>query len=321
MREKARHGELLAELFRLRGSEFAKCWWPVDSCSNQAIRAHSVQNARAFDLLCEEGHVIAPVLRLRAGNGPDISLERVGRNRATTFLGLCSIHDQQLFAPIEKHALDIHDQRHQFLLAYRATYYETHATAAAAVLLQSGYRKTTDLGINPHDAPSRAGMAAVERMVVSYETWKYKSILDEAYLEGRFDALEHDLLELRVNRPTIAASVLFSLDDVERGDDVVRVCLTVLPVEPTLTYALLSYLPQDAALARASLTRVLDSHGNYQQYELSRRLLNHGQNFVLAPSFVASWSATRLETVTDLFRRTIFHNDLDFDDPGLTLFE
>jgi len=114
-----------------------------------------------------------------------------------------------LFAPIEKRGLDIRDRQHQFLLAYRAAYYETHATASTAVLVQSGYRKTTDLGINPRDAPSRAGMAALERMVVAYETWRYKSILDEAYLEGRFDALEHDLLELSVNRPTLAASVLF----------------------------------------------------------------------------------------------------------------
>ena len=158
-------------------------------------------------------------------------------------------------------------------------------------------------------------------MVVAYETWRYKSILDEAYLEGRFDALEHDLLELSVNRPTLAASVLFSLDDVERGDDVVRVCLTVLPIEPTRTYALLSYLPDDAALARASLARVLDTGGSYQQYELSRRILNHAQNFVLAPTFVASWSATRVETITDSFRRTVFHNDFVFDDPVLTLFE
>lgn len=321
MRDKAKQMELVAEMFRLRGSEFAKCWWPAEQCPNPAIRAHSVQNAVALDLLSEEGHVIAPVLRLSVETGPDISLERVGRNRATTFLGLCSNHDEQLFAPIEKSALNVHNPTHQFLLAYRAAYYETHATAAAAVVLQSGYRKSTDLGINPRDEPSRAGMAAVERMVMAYETWKYKSILDEAYLEDRFDALEHDLITLRVSRPTLAASVLFSLDDVVRDDDVVRVCLTIIPVEPTVTYALLSYLPEDAGLARASLARVLESEGLYQRYELSRRILNHGQNFVLAPSFVGSWSAARLETITDLFKRTVFHNDFEFDDLGLTLFE
>lgn len=260
MRGESQHKELVAELFRLRGGEFAKCWWPADSCVNSAIRAHSVQNANVLDLLSEDGHVITPVIRLGAGARPDISLERVGRSRATTFLGLCSKHDEQLFAPIEKRALDVRDRQHQFLLAYRAVYYETHATAAAAVLVQSGYRKTTDLGINPNDTPSRAGMAAVERMMMAYETWKYKSILDEAYLEGRFDAMEHDIIELHVTRPTLAASVLFSLDDVEGRDDVVRVCLTVLPIEPTRTYALLSYLPHDAALARASLAARGGSH-------------------------------------------------------------
>lgn len=321
MPSKSQEKELVAELFRLRGREFAKCWWPADSCAAPAIRAHSVQNASALDLLAEDGHVVTPVLRLGAGARPEISLERVGRSRASTFLGLCAKHDEQLFAPIEKRGLDVHDLQHRFLLAYRAAFYETHATAAAAVLVQSGYRKTTELGINPSDEPSRAGMAAVERMAISYETWNYKSVLDKAHVQGRFDALEHDLVELRVARPTLAASVLFSLDDVEGPDDVVRVCLTVVPTLPTRTYALLSYLPHDAALARAALSRVLNSGGEYQKYELSKRILNHAQNFVLHPAFVASWSAKRLATISDLFRRTIFRNELDFDDPDLTLFE
>jgi hypothetical protein len=321
MRDEVREKELLAELFRLRGVEYAKCWWPVEVCTEPAIRAHSVQNATALDLLSEDGHVIAPVVRLHAGARPDVTLERVGRNRATTFAGLCSAHDHKLFAPMEKAVLNLQDVHHRFLLAYRATYYETHATAAAAAVVQAGYLKSADLGITPRDVPSRAGMFSVERMIVAYETWKYKSRLDEAYLEERFDALEHDLLELRVNRPTLAASVLFALDDVDRGDDVVRVCLTILPVSDTLTYALLSYLPEDAPLARASLTRVLDSQGSYQKYELSRRLINHAQNFVLAPSFVRSWSSKRKETITDLFKRTVFLNDFAFDDPDLTLFE
>lgn len=321
MRDEAKRMELVAEIFRLRGTEFAKCWWPEQPCANSAIRAHSVQNAVALDLLSEEGHVIAPVLRLGLETGPDISLERVGRNRATTFLGLCASHDEQLFAPIEKSALNFGNPTHRFLLAYRAVYYETHAAATAAVVVQSGYRRSTELGISPRDEPSPAGMAAVERMVAAYETWKYKSVLDEAYLARRFDALEHDLITLRVSRPTLAASVLFSVDDVVRGDDIVRVCLTVIPVEPTLTYALFSYLPDDAGLARASLSRVLQSDGAYQQYELSRRLLNHAQNFVLAPSFVGTWPAARLEAITTLFKRTLFQNDFDFDDPHLALFE
>lgn len=321
MNDEAKHKELLAELFRLRGAEFAKCWWPVDKCPEPAIRAHSIQNATALDLLCEDGHVIAPVVRLNAGAAPDVTLERVGRNRATTFAGLCASHDQDLFAPIEKGVLNLDDPQHRFLLAYRAAYYETHATAAAAVVVQSGYLKSTDLGINPRDLPSRSGMFAVQRMIVAYETWRYKSRLDEVYLEGRFNALDHDLLELSVKRPTLAASALFSLDDVDRGDDVVRICLTILPITATLTYALLSYLPEDAPFARASLARVLESHGTYQQYELSRRLINHAQNFVLAPSFVASWSPKRLSTITDLFKRTVFENDFEFHDPDLTLFE
>jgi hypothetical protein len=75
--------ELLDSLFAIKGSTFAKCFWPV-GCQKPAIRAHSVQNATALSLLEEKGHLITPTIRLDARRGPIIDLNKVGRNRATT---------------------------------------------------------------------------------------------------------------------------------------------------------------------------------------------------------------------------------------------
>ena len=315
-----RRKELLNSVFQLRGSEFSRCLWPDMSCTQPAIRAHSVQNATALDLLAEDGHVIAPVLRLSARTGPRIELRRVGRNRATTFAGLCATHDQEIFAPIETTSLDLSEVEHRFLLAYRATFYELHSTLRAGAMTQAGYLESARLGLSPRDQPSPIGMFAVTRMMLAWHTWQYKAHLDLAYLENKYDSLEHDLIELTVTKPTVAASALFSLDDVERGDDIVRVCITVLPVAKERTVALLSYLPGDAGRARLALDRVLSTKGPYQQYELSRRLINHCENFVLAPSFVESWSKDRRQLVIDLFTRTLGKNDLDFEDERLTLF-
>ena len=42
-----------------------------------------------------------------------------GIRQASTFTGYCAYHDDELFAPIEKRALQV-NEHHAFLLAYRA---------------------------------------------------------------------------------------------------------------------------------------------------------------------------------------------------------
>lgn len=307
-------------MFRLKAAEFPRCFAAPPPCRNPGIRAHSVQNARCLDLIVVDGHLVSPTIRLDAAKGPLVELARVGRKQATTFSGLCAKHDRDIFAPIETANLDPENPEHRFLLAYRTTFYEVHATCAAAWQIQMGYQKRTELGFDPKDQPSRAGMVAVDRMIVAYETYRYKEHLDRAFLEGDFAILDHDMIMLQVARPTVASSALFSLDHLLRGDDVVRVCLTILPLEPERTVVLFSYLRADAPLARGELARVLTSSGAHQKYELSRRLLNNCHNFALSPRYVASWSTAKRRVITDFYVRTVLHDDLEFEDPDLLLF-
>ena len=273
-----------------------------------------------MDLLAVDGHVVAPTMRFQLPRPPLIDFTRVGRNQATTFLGLCHKHDREVFAPIETKPLDTGDPEHLFLLAYRAVYFEVHATCAAAWMLQLGYQKRVELGYDPRDEPSPAGMLAVGRMAIAYDTYQYKELLDSAFSRNDFGALRHDVFIHDVDRPTVAACVLFSLDDLWNGSDVVRVCLNILPLDIHRTAIVLSYIQPDAGFARAELSAVLHSHGTSQRYEVSRRLLNHSQNFVLAPDYFASWPDSKRTTVLDYFRRTAIHNDLAYENQDLYLF-
>lgn len=302
----------------MRRSGFEKCFWPI-GCPNPAIRAHSVQNATALSLLEEDGHLIAPTIRIDAEVGPRIDLAKVGRHRATTFAGLCGKHDREAFAPIEVGQLDLQDPEHRFLLAFRATFYEVHATASAGVMLQSGYMKRVELGLDPKGRPSPAGVFATGRLMVAWQTWVYMSHLYEAYTARQFDAVVHDLRLVSVQSPTLAASALFSLSSRKHSDGA-RVCLTVLPVSKTQTAVLLSYTTREAKEARRQLKKLLRANESTFKHELSRRLLNHCANFVLSPSYVASWTQTKRQVVVDLFVRTTFQNDLAFDHPDLNLF-
>ena len=251
-----------------------------------------------LDLLAVDGHVVAPTMRIGAKTGPQFALSRVSRNRATTFVGLCAEHDRKIFAPIETELVDLYNPEHLFLLAYRATLFETHATAAKGWLIQMGYQERVRLGLDPKNAPSLPGLLATEHLMVAYETFQYKLCFDEPYLLREFDAVEHDVMLLDVKRPTLAASALFSIDNVRRGDDVVRACLTVLPITRVQTAVILSYLRADAQLARQELADVLQADMASLPFAVSRRLLNNCQNCALSPEYVHGWPLGKQEAIT-----------------------
>jgi hypothetical protein len=303
--------------FRHAKATYSRCFAPGVDCSEDAIRAHSVQNAAHLGLLEREGHVVAIGRRYEVA-GPRVVFDDVGRNTATTFAGLCSAHDTQLFREIETRPINVQSSEHLFLLAYRAVLRELHAACAAASMIQSSYIERLHAGVEPRNQPTPLAVYATQRMAASYETYLYKSKFDEAFLNGNFQALEHDVLNFQVP-PSIAAAALFGLNGTPVGDDIARVCLTVLPVTPEETVAVFSYLRRDATSARAEMNRVLNARGAHQAYELSRVLLNYCENFVIAPAAFDEWTQEKRGAILSLFTRTIFEVDFDVESEHLLL--
>ena len=56
--------EGLNQLFRSAKWKFEKCLEPHMTCAKKPIRAHSIQNARVFDLLSHKNHVLMFRLKL-----------------------------------------------------------------------------------------------------------------------------------------------------------------------------------------------------------------------------------------------------------------
>ena len=86
-----------------------------------------------MDLLARDGHVKALGKRIDKKMGPVIRFEDIGRNQATTFTGFCSLHDSEIFKPIDSNTFRPTDPEHLFLTAYRAVAKELHSTMEAAV--------------------------------------------------------------------------------------------------------------------------------------------------------------------------------------------
>ena len=69
-------------------SKLDVCLWPANECEKDAIRAHSVQNKKVLEQLCENNHVVMPRFKISANKIPEFFFDSVGRNKATTFTGL-----------------------------------------------------------------------------------------------------------------------------------------------------------------------------------------------------------------------------------------
>lgn len=296
-----------------------RCWAAGGNCSHAAIRAHSVQNARYIDLLEQRGHVVEFTIDF-SGSQPEGRFREKGRNRATTFAGLCGRHDSDIFRPIDTNTLDLADPEHLFLLAYRAVLREMHACAAVGVNNQRLYQRFVGAGRLPGDQPSPLGMFAVQRLMVAYETHLYQAAFDKAHAESQFDSFDHDVIILDGVRPSVGAAGLFSLEGIEVDGDAVRAALTVLPVSMSRTVAVLSYTLRDAEVMRPKLAGVLKTEGQEQQLALSQILLNSCENFVLAPAFFSSWGEEKRQAVSSYFMRTIFSDSLTERDEHLGLF-
>jgi hypothetical protein len=309
----------LRALFQIRKRTFERCL-AVPACEKPAIRAHSIQNARVLDLLAVENHVYAPEVTMDSERGPQVSIARVGRNDATTFTGLCAEHDARFFAAIDKAPLDVASDEHRFLLAWRAAFFESHATGVVVQQTQAAYQKRVEFGLDPSDEPSPAGLHAVSAMCNAWQVYRWRVDLDLAYHEARLPLLCHESLVLDVRAPTVAAAGLFSVGTRRNPNDLRCVTLNILPLSRTRTWVLFSFKPGDRREARKALRRVLDAPAHNLKYQVSRLLLQRCQNFVLSPAFAEMWSPERKRSVVSFFERTLWETECAFDSPDLQLF-
>ena len=281
-----------------------RCLEPSETCTNPAIRAHSVQNAAVMDLLHRAGHVKVLTHDFHKANSFALNWRDVGRNLATTFEGFCSTHDAALFAPIDTRALDVTDREQLFLYAYRAVAKELHALMEATARTQILYQQRVEAGIDTGNEPEPAGMFALEQGMNMYSTYEYKSVLDQALEKRQFEILDHQIVRLTPQSPAIAASVFFDLDTRRYQEEPPRAALNIFPVSKDETVAVFSFTDADAEPAREYIGDILASYGNYQKYLISRLLLLHAENFVVAPSLFNTWSEAKRAMIRDFSLKT-----------------
>lgn len=94
------------------------------SCSGNIVQAHTIQRGGSLEIIARDGHVYTfktdTAKILKTGT---LEINLVGINKASTFTGFCSYHDNYVFKPIEGEVFSISEET-SFLLAYRVLCHE-----------------------------------------------------------------------------------------------------------------------------------------------------------------------------------------------------
>ncbi|MFK5978362.1 MAG: SEC-C domain-containing protein [Rhizobiaceae bacterium] len=180
--------------------------WHAD-CSGQIVKAHTVSKSSSLKKISKDGHVYAfiPSMENLERNNGKLEPVLTGINRASTFTGFCSAHDDKLFAPIEKEDFAIEIEK-CFLLGYRAISRELFTKSASANmrefrgLLGRGRSKKIQKAVqNFNSAFSDATDIGVR------DIRDIKEQHDKALISGNFDDVRAYVIEFE-NAPPVMCS-------------------------------------------------------------------------------------------------------------------
>lgn len=308
--------DLLQIFVKAQKVEQSKCLHPAMDCEERPIRAHSIQNARILDLIQTEDHVIMPGYNLKNGE-LKLEFKTVGRNGASTFSGLCSKHDTELFKTIDTELFDDDNCVHRSQLAYRSVMHEFCTELDSAARANAMHYELCKVENNDPDKTETIYLHLwKEWMVKSQRVYRYRRRHFDGPMEnGKGPSLRHLVITMDKQAPVLACSSLFSTGFTS-DDDIVGPILNVVPVSTEKTVAVLSCPTEQWTEIRRSLSNVFDADETTLKHELAKLILENVENFALSPAHYAKWSDDRK---TRVLREVEKSNGLE-DHPDLNIF-
>ncbi|MGY3342031.1 MULTISPECIES: hypothetical protein [unclassified Bradyrhizobium] len=299
---------------------YAKCLYADLTCKNKPVDAHSIQNARVLELIQENGHVLMPDFRL-VGGEPKLAFVKIGRNDASTFTGLCSKHDIELFKAIDTESLNVRKREHLEQLAYRSVMRDLHVhllNSEKAWAIHEQFCKAG--GKNPADVATAASMIALDHDRKGLQALKYREKhFDTPLSEGKIPDLQHLLITMNGQDPVLAASALLSSDFAEDGE-LIGPTLNVIPMDNDKSVAVLSYPSDQEPQIKLDLPEIFDGPEDRLTYQLAKLIIQRIENFVLSPSHYEKWSSDKKTRVLREFEANIQGPNAMEDHDDLNIF-
>lgn len=299
---------------------FAKCLPPSMDCDEKPIRAHSIQNARVLDLIQTDGHVRMPQYKLVKGE-PVMEFAKVGRNDASTFTGLCSKHDTELFKAIDTEPLDVDNCEHLRQLAYRSVMREMHTELTNGERAWAMHEELCKAKkADPNETVTKASLLFLDHNKKAHNVFRYRARhFDDPAEEGKAPDLRHLIIEMDNQKPVLAASSLFSTGFTEEGD-MIGPTLNIVPLNETKTVAIITCPAEQETAVKAALAKVFDADEKTLKYELAKLVIQRVENFALSPAHYDSWSDDKRARVLKEFEASLTVPKDIPDHPDLNIF-
>lgn len=298
-------------IFEQQKKDYFRCFWPTYDCQRKAINAHSIQNKKTLDILSKNGHVVMLKKRINSETGPQIDFGLISKNKATTFTGLCDTHDNKLFFPIDN-CVNINDKEHLFLIAYRSVFRGFYAKVRNAFDIQGVYSKGIESGkfdANIRDIPFELATTALTE---SYAFFLYKAEFDSAYLKRTFDRIEHQIIILKNHNPSIAVSSVYSAPEIIESPgttfDPSLVALNIFPFNNDIV-VIFSFPQVHKKYVINHVLNYVNNEGQYQLYQISKLVLRHCENFVIAPKYFNKLPKDQVGAIKNYFIETLFSKE------------
>ena len=308
--------------------ESTKCIEPTETCTEtDLISSHSVQDSRILEELAQDQHVIQIVFdtscvsksTLSNRIEPTCKYDSVSIHKATTFIGLCNKHDTEIFLPIDKEELDMENEKHVFLLTYRAVMKELTASKKGAVMNQSMLSSKIKLGESNDKNPIIESLISVNLFKRAYDCYQYKKLFDADYLSHTYNNIVSKYI-IFDTAPTFAVSAVFTpmeLSTKEDGPE--NICINIFPYKGKM-YVLFSCRKEDECYMNLYIDDIMNANEAYQKYLISKLVLRNCENIAISPLYFETWSPEKKVAILDYFHKTMNSDLPDYENVNLYLF-
>lgn len=283
---------------------YSECIHKDSKCSDNIVKAHSIQNNRILNKLSKNGEV----LQFSLDNISEVgifNLKKVGRKKATTFTGFCGYHDKELFKPIEDKDYIPGDIKQEFIFAYRTIAKEYHSKKTSINI----YTKLLQM-------TEKNDMEAMQKYFtnINNESMQMLKLTAESFIEGldmslkdlekyntamkinlsrkRYNKVETKVIEFDEEYSLAVSSTFYMTNDLEGNiiNDLSNLKATMIPTMLTVipqngkTYILISYFSKDRERFRFINEQILNKSKDEQKIIISNLIIQYCENFVFSPS-------------------------------------
>ena len=286
---------------QMRKSLFKCCLYPdKERCVKHIKEAHALQNNKIISQLAVDGHIYMlnskkpPMIIPIENEDPEVLvlIDRVGVNHATTSTCFCDVHDDEVFAPIEKGApaFDKNNEEHKYLYAYKAFIFEYYKELVLERIFRKSIQEQPSL-LKYSDYVRNYRNSALKRIEMDV----VKCFFDKGLLSHDYSGLATCIIELseQINFANFACVGLdYDLDGGKirniKKNVMNRVFLTVFP-EENRSFILMSYLKKDENIYGRLAKQLKTKNINLVKYFFTLILPLYSENIILSPRLWERW--------------------------------